>query len=62
MLSSLDANIVFDEERKWLMVEPFTVECGELRYEILGVVIVTCKTKDNRDEILSAKKMLQFSK
>jgi len=41
---------------------PFSVERKETKSRRPGVVIVTCKTKANRDEILSAKKKLQFSR
>jgi len=41
---------------------PFSVERKETKSQRPGVVIATCKTKANRDEILSAKKKLQFSR
>ena len=41
---------------------PFSVERKETKSRRPGVVIVTCKTKANRDEILSAIKKLQLSR
>jgi hypothetical protein len=41
---------------------PFSVERKETKSRRPGVVIVTCKTKANRDEILSAKKKMQLSR
>ena len=40
----------------------FSVECKETKSRRPSVVIATCKTKANRDEILSAKQMLQLSR
>jgi len=40
----------------------FSVERKETNFGRPGVVITTCKTKANRDEILSAKKKFQFSR
>jgi hypothetical protein len=41
---------------------PFSVARQEAKSRRPGVVIVTCKTKANRDEILSTKKKFQFSR
>ena len=45
-----------------LVFRPFSVERKETKSRRPGVVIVTCKTKANRDEILSAKKKMQLSR
>jgi len=47
---------LFTEGLKLSRIGPFTVERKETKCRRPGVVIVTCKTKANRDEILSAKK------
>ena len=53
---------LFTEGLNMSRIGPFTVECKETKFRRPGVVIVTCKTKANRDEILSAKKRLPFSR
>jgi len=53
---------LFTEGLTLSRIGPFTVERKETKSRRPGVVIVTCKTKANRDEILSAKKKLQFSR
>lgn len=58
----LKMTALFTEGLKLSRIGPFTIERKETKSRRLGVVIVTCKTKANRDEILYAIKKLSFSR
>ena len=54
--------VLFTEGLKLSRIGPFSVERKETKSRRFGVVVVTCKTKANRDEIVFAKMKLQFSR
>ena len=54
--------VLFTEGLKLSRIGPFSVERKETKFRRSGVVVVTCKTKANRDEIVFAKMKLQFSR
>ena len=54
--------VLFTEGLKLSRIGPFSVERKETKSRRSGVVVKTGKTKANRDEILFAKKKLQFSR